>query len=611
MDSTQQKRNPAYLPIADYGVIGNLHTVALVSREGSIDYLPFTRFDSPTLFAALLDKEKGGSFQICPSDDNIRIKQLYLPDTAILLTRFLSETGMAELTDYMPVKNKEEGCALVRTLRCIRGKLTFNLKCAPRFDYGREAPAIEQESKTSVLLSNPVCKLSVRLRSNTAMEAREDGVYTTFELQEGEQATFVMEAVEDRDAVSRPVRFFQEELLQQTMTFWEEWVNQTTYKGRWQSTIRRSVITLKLLTSYRYGSTVAAATFGLPEEIGGECNWDYRYTWVRDSAFSMYAFLRLGFRDEAQAFINWIIDRCKELDHAGNLRLVYRVDGSDSLEEESLDHLEGYRGSQPVRIGNAAATQYQLDIFGELIDTVYLYNRYDNSITFEFWQELREIIDYVSDNWQREGHGIWEVRSGEQEFLHSKLMCWVALDRGIRIARDRSFPAPKEKWRKVRNEIYEDIYYNFWNEDKQAFTQARGSDVIDASALLIPIVRLLSPYEKRWQSTLKAIEEELSADTLIYRYRTTAGAKDGLEGEEGTFSLCSFWYIENLAKAGQVTKARLYFEKMLGYANHLGLFSEMIALNGEQVGNFPQAFTHLALISAALQLDYMLDNGVQ
>lgn len=364
---------------------------------------------------------------------------------------------MAELTDYMPVKNKEEGCALVRTLRCIRGKLTFNLKCAPRFDYGREAPAIEQESKTSVLLSNPVCKLSVRLRSNTAMEAREDGVYTTFELQEGEQATFVMEAVEDRDAVSRPVRFFQEELLQQTMTFWEEWVNQTTYKGRWQSTIRRSVITLKLLTSYRYGSTVAAATFGLPEEIGGECNWDYRYTWVRDSAFSMYAFLRLGFRDEAQAFINWIIDRCKELDHAGNLRLVYRVDGSDSLEEESLDHLEGYRGSQPVRIGNAAATQYQLDIFGELIDTVYLYNRYDNSITFEFWQELREIIDYVSDNWQREGHGIWEVRSGEQEFLHSKLMCWVALDRGIRIARDRSFPAPKEKWRKVRNEIYEDI----------------------------------------------------------------------------------------------------------------------------------------------------------
>ena len=611
MDNTQQKLNKDYLPIADYGIIGNLHTVALVSREGSIDYLPFTRFDAPTVFAALLDREKGGRFQICPADDNIRIKQLYLPDTAILLTRFLSETGMAELTDYMPVEDEEEGCALVRTIRCIRGNLKFNMKCAPRFDYGREQPDFQQESGAAVLMSSASCALPIRLRSNTELEAREDGIFTSFQLNEGEQLTFVMEAIKDVEADSHPVIFFQEDLLQKTIDFWESWVDQTTYKGRWQSTIRRSVITLKLLTSCKYGSTVAAATFGLPEEIHGERNWDYRYTWIRDSAFSMYAFLRLGFRSEARDFIQWIIDRCKELDHAGNLRLVYRVDGKDSLQEETLAHLEGYRGSQPVRIGNAAATQYQLDIFGELIDTVYLYNRYDNSITFEFWQELREIIDYVCDNWKRKGHGIWEVRSGEQEFLHSKLMCWVALDRGIRIARNRSFPAPKEKWRQVRNEIYEDIYHNFWNEEKQAFTQARGSDVIDASALLIPIVRLLSPYEKRWQSTLKAIERELSADTLIYRYRTTAGAVDGLEGEEGTFSLCSFWYIENLAKAGQLSKARLYFEKMLGYANHLGLFSEMIALNGEQVGNFPQAFTHLSLISAALQLDYMLDNGVQ
>lgn len=611
MDNTQQKLNKDYPPIADYGIIGNLHTVALVSREGSIDYLPFTRFDAPTVFAALLDREKGGRFQICPADDHIRIKQLYLPDTAILLTRFLSETGMAELTDYMPVEDEEEGCALVRTLRCIRGNLQFNMKCAPRFDYGREQPEFRQESDSAVLISSASCKLPIRLRSNTQLEARAEGVFASFHLKEGEQITFVMEAIKDTEADAHPVVFFQDTLLQKTLNFWESWINQTTYKGRWQSTLRRSAITLKLLTSCKYGSTVAAATFGLPEEMGGERNWDYRYTWVRDSAFSMYAFLRLGFRKEARDFIQWIIDRCKKLDHAGNLRLVYRVDGTDSLQEETLAHLEGYRGSQPVRIGNAAATQYQLDIFGELIDTVYLYNRYDNSITFEFWQELREIIDYVCDNWKRKGHGIWEVRSGEQEFLHSKLMCWVALDRGIRIARNRSFPAPKEKWRQARNEIYEDIYHNFWNEEKQAFTQARGSDVIDASALLIPIVRLLSPYEKRWQSTLKAIERELSADTLVYRYRTTAGAVDGLEGEEGTFSLCSFWYIENLAKAGQLSKARLYFEKMLGYANHLGLFSEMIALNGEQVGNFPQAFTHLSLISAALQLDYMLDNGVQ
>ncbi|NBC06407.1 MAG: glycoside hydrolase family 15 protein [Bacteroidetes bacterium] len=602
----------SYLPIADYGLIGNLHTVALVSKQGSIDYLPFTRFDSPTLFASLLDHEKGGKFQLCPKDGNIRIKQLYLPDTAVLLTRFLSDTGMVELTDFMPVKEQEEGCSLVRTLRCIRGNIPFEVSCEPRFHYGAEGAGFEAENEYSVLMQGEEAELSVRLRSEVPLHTVNGEVRTAFDLEEGDCISFVMEAVADPAAqTDREMAYYAETLFDETLHFWENWMEQITYQGRWLEHIRRSAITLKLLTSYRYGSTVAAATFGLPEQIGGERNWDYRYCWIRDSAFSMYAFLRLGFREEAQAFMRWIIDRCKELDHAGNLRLMYRVDGSADLEERSLTHLSGYRDSQPVRVGNAAVHQYQLDIFGELIDTVYLYNRYDDSITFEFWQELREIIDYVADNWQRKGHGIWEVRSAEQEFLHSKLMCWVALDRGVRIAANRSFPAPIAHWRKVRDEIYEDIYHNFWSEEKQAFTQARGSDVLDASALLIPIVRLLSPHEKRWQSTLRAIEEELVTDTLVYRYHTAKGAEDGLEGTEGTFSLCSFWYIENLAKAGQLSKARLYFEKMLGYANHLGLYSEMIALNGEQVGNFPQAFTHLSLISAALQLDYMLDNGVQ
>jgi GH15 family glucan-1,4-alpha-glucosidase len=602
----------SYLPIADYGLIGNLHTVALVSKEGSIDYLPFTRFDSPTLFASLLDREKGGRFQLCPKDGNIRIKQLYLPDTAVLLTRFLSDTGMVELTDFMPVKEQEESCSLVRTLRCIRGNIPFEVSCEPRFHYGAEGAGFQAENQYSVLMQGEQAELSVRLRSEVPLHTVNGEVRTVFDLEEGECISFVMEAVSDPDSQpDREMAYYAKTLFDETLRFWENWMEQITYQGRWLEHIRRSAITLKLLTSCRYGSTVAAATFGLPEQIGGERNWDYRYCWIRDSAFSMYAFLRLGFREEAQAFMRWIIDRCKELDHAGNLRLMYRVDGSADLDEQTLTHLSGYRDSQPVRIGNAAVNQYQLDIFGELIDTVYLYNRYDDSITFEFWQELREIIDYVAENWQRKGHGIWEVRSTEQEFLHSKLMCWVALDRGVRIAADRSFPAPIAHWRKVRDEIYEDIYHNFWSEEKQAFTQARGSDVLDASALLIPIVRLLSPHEKRWQSTLRAIEEELVTDTLVYRYHTGMGAEDGLEGAEGTFSLCSFWYIENLAKAGQLSKARLYFEKMLGYANHLGLYSEMIALNGEQVGNFPQAFTHLSLISAALQLDYMLDNGVQ
>jgi GH15 family glucan-1,4-alpha-glucosidase len=603
---------PSYLPIDNYGLIGNLHTVALVSKSGSIDYMPFTRFDSPTVFASVLDADKGGQFQICPKDGNIRIKQLYLPDTAVLLTRFLSETGMVELADYMPVKEQEEGCALVRTLRCIRGAIPFEVGCEPRFNYGQEAASFESEDEYSIIMKSEQSELAVRLRAQVPMHTVEGEVRAAFELKEGDCITFVMEAIADTaEQPQRSVSDYASAMFEETIQFWEHWIAQTTYEGRWLEHIRRSAITLKLLTSCRYGSTVAAATFGLPEKIGGERNWDYRYCWIRDSAFSMYAFLRLGFREEANAFIRWIIDRCKALDHAGNLRLMYRVDGSSDLEERTLEHLQGYRGSQPVRVGNAAVNQFQLDIFGELIDTVYLYNRYDDSITYEFWQELREIINYVAEHWKQKGHGIWEVRSAEQEFLHSKLMCWVALDRGVRIAADRSFPGPLEHWRKVRDEIYEDIYHNFWNEEKQAFTQARGSDVMDASALLIPIVRLLSPHEKRWQSTLRAIEKELVTDTLVYRYNTEQGAEDGLSGQEGTFSLCSFWYIENLAKAGQVGKARLYFEKMLGYANHLGLFSEMIALNGEQVGNFPQAFTHLALISAALQLDYMLDNGVQ
>ena len=602
-----------YLPISDYGLIGNLHTVALVSKAGSIDYLPFTRFDSPTMFGALLDRERGGAFQICPKDGKVRIRQLYLPDTAILLTRFLSETGMVELTDFMPVKEQEERCSLVRTLRCIRGSIPFEVSFVPRLSYGEETPSVQKENSHSILLSGRDPQLFVRLRSEAALQAKDgDGAYAHFTLEQGDQVTFVMEAESEPEKPPElPLSYYCSTLFTETLQFWENWVEQIDYEGRWMEYIRRSAITLKLMTSYRYGSTVAAATFGLPELIGGNRNWDYRYCWIRDSAFSMFAFLRLGLRDEANAFIEWIMERSKELDHAGNLRLMYRVDGSTDLEERELPHLEGYRGSQPVRVGNAAVEQYQLDIFGELVDTVYLYNRYDDSITFEFWQELREIISYVAENWRRKGHGIWEVRSQEQEFLHSKLMCWVALDRGIRIAADRSFPAPLEQWRQVRDEIYEDIYFNFWSEEKQAFTQTRGSDVLDASALLIPIVRLLSPYEKRWQSTLKAIERELATDTLVYRYRIDQGALDGLDSHEGTFSLCSFWYIENLAKAGELDKARLYFEKMLGYANHLGLFSEMIALNGEQVGNFPQAFTHLSLISAALQLDYMLSNGVQ
>jgi GH15 family glucan-1,4-alpha-glucosidase len=596
--------------ISDYGLIGNLQTVALISKEGSVDYLPFHRFDSPTLFTAILDNEKGGAFRIKPVQ-KARIKQMYLPDTAILLTRFFSESGMAELTDYMPVKTRETICTLSRTLHCITGEMKFEVSIAPRLDYARSMPCYEQESDHIVLIRDGDGKALIRIRSEVKLRVEGNNILAQVEMQEGQYTTILLEAVPEEESSLPAIDYFREKGFKLTHDYWREWTNRSNYEGRWEEIIRRSLITLKLLTSSRYGAPIAAATFGLPEAIGGERNWDYRYTWIRDGAFTMYVLLRMGYREEARAFNDWIFTRCQELHNAAELCLMYKVDGTPLEGEHELEHLKGFRNSRPVRIGNQASEQFQMDIYGELIDTIYLFNRYDDSITFEFWQYISEIINFVCENWTAKGHGIWEVRAGKQEFLHSKLMCWVAIDRGMKIAASRSFPAPVEKWRKCRDAIYEDIYYNYWNEEKEAFVQYRGADVLDASALLIPIVRFLSPHEKRWQSTLRALEKELVTDTLVHRYRLDKGAEDGLNGEEGTFCMCSFWYIENLAKEGQVDKARLYFDKMMGYANHLGLFSEMIALNGEQLGNFPQAFTHLSLISAAMQLDYMMKGGTQ
>lgn len=367
--------------------------------------------------------------------------------------------------------------------------------------------------------------------------------------------------------------------------------------------MHRSALTLKLLTSYHHGSTVAAATFGLPELVGGQRNWDYRYTWIRDAAFTMYAFIRLGFTYEAGQFMKWIRSQFeKNIDQNTNLQLMYSIDGQSELEEQELDHLEGYRQSRPVRIGNGAYQQLQLDIYGELMDSIYLYDKYGEPTTYDFWEKLVPQIDYVCDNWEKEDHGIWEIRSQSREFIYSRVMCWVAVDRAVRLAEKRSFPYPFEKWRKTRDEIYKDIYQNFWNEEKQSFVQSKGSDMVDASVLLMPLVRIISPYDPRWQATLKAVEKELVTDTLVYRYNTET-YQDGIDGSEGTFSMCSYWYVECLARGGQIEKARLYFEKMLGYGNHLGLFAEQIGLRGEQLGNYPQAFTHLALISAAFALN--------
>ncbi|WP_045688582.1 glycoside hydrolase family 15 protein [Hymenobacter sp. AT01-02] len=597
-------------PLEDYGLIGNLHTVALVSKAGSLDYLPFTRFDSPTIFAALLDVEKGGSWLLQPVGEAVRSKQLYLPDTGILLTRFFTDDGIAELTDFMPVKRHEQNCAVVRILRVVKGTMEFQMRCAPRFDYARTAHEVQAQDDGSLLFrSTGPDGFQFRLLGNQPFAAEQDDAAGSWTLQAGDTAGFVIEAtpIEDPTFIARDLAHYTQAAFHDTLSFWREWVESSTYTGRWRETVLRSAITLKLLTSLQHGSTVAAATFSLPECVGGNRNWDYRYTWIRDAAFTMYAFLRLGFTEESKSFLRWIMERLEGLERAEDLQLMYAVDGTSDLPEKELTHLEGYRGSRPVRIGNGAAQQFQLDIYGELLDTIYLYNKYGGAITYDFWQHVCRLVDFVTQNWQRPDHGIWEVRDEERQFLSGKMMCWVALDRAIRIARDRSFPAPLVEWIRTRDEIYEEVYTHYWSEKKQAFVQYKGGHVLDATVLLLPLIRMFSPAEPRWQATMRTIEQELALDSLMFRYHAKDGATDGLAGEEGTFTMCSFWYIENLSRGGELDKARLLFEKLLGFASPLGLYSEQIGPQGEQIGNYPQAFTHLALISAAFQLNRDLD----
>ncbi len=595
-----------YKPIESYGLIGDLHTVALIGMDGSMDFLCFPRFDSPSIFGALLDADKGGRFQIAPMLDNPQAKQIYLPDTNMLLTRFLSEQGVAELSDFMPVEEVGYVHNLVRRAKTVRGEIKFRMVCDPRFDYGRAKHRIEQHPGEVIFESEGANRMAIRLRSPIPMRIEGSAAVAEFTLRAGEKAPFVLELATPGEASPSSSPDFVPTSFKETAAFWRRWISRSKYQGRWREMVNRSALVLKLMTSQQYGSMVAAPTFGLPEEIGGERNWDYRYTWIRDASFTLYAFLRLGFTDEARAFMDWLEARSAELADGGALQIMYGLDGRTDLVEQSLPHFEGYRGSSPVRVGNGAAKQLQLDIYGELLDSIYLYDKFAEPIHYDLWKDVTRLVDWVCDNWQRPDEGIWEVRGGRQEFLYSRLMCWVAVDRAVRLAQKRSLPAPHARWIAVRDAIHREIHTRFWDADRKTFVQHAASRTVDAASLLMPLVRFISPTDRRWLSTMKAIKQDLVEDSLVFRYRTHDAAHDGLSGEEGTFSMCSFWYVENLSRAGQLEKARFYFDKMLGYANHLGLFAEELGPRGEHLGNYPQAFTHLALISAAYDLDRRL-----
>ena len=587
--------------ICDHGVIGDRATIALVSDNAAIDFLCWPNFDSPTLFAHLLDPHCG-VFTLQPELRDARRMQSYVPDTNILVTRWLCDTGSAEVLDLLVPKDGPYGgpTRLVRRATATRGRVTFRLLCRPRPDYGRETPVAEARDGGIVFRSDALGSLV--LTGHETLQAGDGEAWADFTLEVGESATFMLSGGDEDELADQESL---NALIESSTEFWLDWSRRSTYRGRWRETVMRSALLLKLLTSRHHHSIIAAPTFGLPEVSGGVRNWDYRATWIRDASFTVYAFIRLGYVEEASNFMNWVEARVSESDTDGKLQVMYRIDGSKDFPESNLDHMAGYEGSRPVRIGNGAADQLQLDIYGELMDSLYLKNKYGRGIAWESWGHVTRMISYVIAHWREPDHGIWEFRGAPKHFLHSRLMCWVAVDRAIRLATKRSLPAPFGIWIEARNAIYESIHAEFWNEEHGHFTQCSDNTLVDGSMLLMPLLRFIGATDPRWAATLDTITERLTDDGMVWRYHED----DGLPGKEGSFTACSFWYVECLARAGKLREAHMKFERILNYGNHLGLFAEELNPRGEALGNFPQGLSHLALISAAFYLDRALSDG--
>jgi pentatricopeptide repeat protein len=607
-----------YPNISDHGLIGDLQTAALVTTDGTVDWFCCPRFDSPSVFASLLDADKGGYFKIAPEGGNYVTRQLYFPENAMLITRFMTPDGVGEVQDFMPVI---EGRAtgrhmLVRQLRVTRGTMQFVMDLQPRFDYGRAKHTVEVTDKGAVFRSGAM-ELTLHTSRRRAqghpdagtVQHVRDGLRTTFAMREGETGGVVIESMGGQPRALPRGELTR--LANDTALYWRNWLGQSTYHGRWQEMVSRSAMTLKLMTYNPTGAPVAAATMGLPEQEGGERNWDYRYTWIRDGSLTMHALANLGYLEEAAKFGVWLRDRITEnagANGSGPLKIMYRVDGSSDLSEQTLDHLEGWRGSRPVRLGNGAATQLQLDIYGEALDAILTGDNHGLQIAHNGWLALTQVIDWLCDNWDQPDDGVWETRGGRKDFTYGRFQCWVALDRAIRLAEKHGRPAKMAKWATERDRIYTQVMQRGWNEKVKAFTQHYDTDVLDSSLLLMPLEDFIAPQDPLWLSTLRGMDKQLVSDSLVYRYNPAA-SPDGLHGDEGTFSLCTFLYVDALARAGRLEDAVLTFEKMHTYGNHLGLYSEEIGSTGEQLGNFPQAFTHLALINAAVTLNHQIDGS--
>jgi GH15 family glucan-1,4-alpha-glucosidase len=584
--------------IADHGVIGDLQTAALVASDGTLDFLCLPEFDSPTVFARVLDVERGGHFAIAPMRESDRIGQRYVRDTNVLVTHFVADDLELEVVDFMPIERTAAPSRIVRLVRALRGEGGVRMTCAPRPDYGRVVPAILLGDRHASFDGPDAFGLT----STVALQRTDDDVVAEFHLRSGERAAFVFGRRHADREPALPTVTWATRAMRRTIVYWRRWIAACAYRGEWRAAVHRSALTLKLLQSRRTGAIIAAPTFGLPEHVGGARNWDFRYSWIRDASFTVYALVRLGLSREAKAFTCWVSKRCEESEKPGELQSFYGIDGRRDLTEQVLGHMAGHRDSRPVRIGNAAYDQLQLDIYGELIDALYVADGHDEPMSRALWKHVTDLTEWLCRNWQRPDQGIWEVRSGCQEFLYSRVMSWVAVDRALRLASRRRLAAPRDRWRDTRGAIHHDVHANFWSPELAAFVGVKGSTSIDAACLVMPLVGFISATDSRWQSTLRRVESRLVRDALVRRYDIEGMDTDAGSLTAPSFTICSFWYVECLARGGEIEKARLAMRKLVGHANPLGLYSEDIGSDGALLGNFPQGLAHAALLGAALAL---------
>ncbi|MCH9039730.1 MAG: glycoside hydrolase family 15 protein [Chloroflexi bacterium] len=595
-----------YPSISDYGLISDMHSCALVSTSGSIDWCCFPRFDDAAVFSRILDWDKGGYFKVSP--DGVKsTSRHYLNDTNILETTFETETGTAKLTDFMPVhdhptaqtpRELRDDHQVMRILECTRGSIAYTVECVPRFDYGTIVPHAHLDTANTAFAHGGSDAISFYCSST--IELLDDGFISRGTLEQGQNICAVV-TYESHFAheVDRVDEDLVKELLEETRQYWNDWSDICTYKGEYREVVIRSALTLKALTYAPSGGMVAAATTSLPEVIGGPRNWDYRYAWIRDASFALYGLFILGYTKEAVAFKDWL--EWATVGRARDLQIMYGLGGERRLTEVELPDLAGYKHSRPVRVGNGAYGQFQLDVYGELVDSVHLYRKYVGAIDDSQWDYLLRVIAYVLDHWREPDEGVWEARAERQHYVFSKAWCWVALQRAVKMANDLNLPGDVEHWSQVRDEIKADILTHGFDQERGVFVQAYGSKILDAGNLILPLIGFIKAKDPRMLATIRAIQKELaSPDGFIYRYR---GFDDGLAGDEGTFNICTFWLCDNLILLGELDEATELFNKLLAHANDLGLMSEQIsASGGEMLGNYPQAFSHLSIINTAVQL---------